>query len=118
MGGPGAGFGPPPPFGGPAPQYGGNKPTYTPSYGASGPASGGPHHGAGRGGDDPDNKLAKVRDPLLAVSRWIKLRSPREKTALGALAGIVVSPGRANRSALACLGPPRAPTAPQSISNE
>lgn len=100
MGG-GAGFGPPAPYGGPGPQYGGNKPTFAPSYGASGPTSSGAQH---RGGDD-DNKLAKVRDPLLAVSRWIKLRSPKEKMGLGALAGVVVSPGPINRPAGRALGP-------------
>ncbi|KAI8472336.1 MAG: P-loop containing nucleoside triphosphate hydrolase protein [Monoraphidium minutum] len=71
-----------------APQYGGNKPSYGtgPSYGAGGPSSS--RIDGGRGGDD--DKLAKVRDPLLAASRWIKLRSPKEKTALCGLGGVLL----------------------------
>ena len=49
-----------------------------------------------RGGSDflqgsSDAKLGnKVRDPLLAASRWLKRRSDKEKTALGCAAGVVV----------------------------
>ena len=50
-----------------------------------------------RGGGDflqgsSDAKLGqKVRDPLLAASRWLKRRSDKEKTALGCVAGVLVS---------------------------
>lgn len=86
---PTGGFGgpPPPPFGGPpAPAYGqfGGAPS-GPSFG-SGPSSQG---GAGR--DAHDDKLSKVKDPLLTAVRWLKGRSSQEKLVLGCLAGVVVS---------------------------
>ncbi|WIA12340.1 hypothetical protein OEZ85_012391 [Tetradesmus obliquus] len=84
---PTGGFGgpPPPPFGGPpAPAYGqfGGAPS-GPSFG-SGPSSQG---GAGR--DAHDDKLSKVKDPLLTAVRWLKGRSSQEKLVLGCLAGVV-----------------------------
>mmetsp|Transcript_6274 Transcript_6274/g.13783 ORF Transcript_6274/g.13783 Transcript_6274/m.13783 type:complete len:280 (-) Transcript_6274:393-1232(-) len=36
-----------------------------------------------------DDTLGKVKDPLVAVVRWVKTRSPREKALLGALAGVL-----------------------------
>eukprot|EP00882_Tetradesmus_deserticola_P005581 GHRQ01005876.1.p1 GENE.GHRQ01005876.1~~GHRQ01005876.1.p1 ORF type:complete len:271 (+),score=51.02 GHRQ01005876.1:97-909(+) len=86
---PTGGFGgpPPPPFGGPpAPAYGqfGGAPP-GPAFGGGGPSS---HGGAGR--DANDDKLSKVKDPLLTAVRWLKGRSPQEKLVLGCLAGVVV----------------------------
>ncbi len=49
-----------------------------------------------RGGSDflqgsSDAKLGqKVKDPLLAASRWLKRRSDKEKAALGCAAGVLV----------------------------
>ena len=38
-----------------------------------------------------DDKLAKtVKDPLVAIVRWLKRRNPKEKLALGGLAALVV----------------------------
>ncbi|KAK9814293.1 hypothetical protein WJX72_003536 [[Myrmecia] bisecta] len=37
-----------------------------------------------------DDKLGKVKDPLLAVSRWVKKRKPAEKLALGCVGGILL----------------------------
>ncbi|KAL6758653.1 KDEL receptor B [Haematococcus lacustris] len=37
-----------------------------------------------------DDTLGKVRDPIVAVVRWIKTRSVREKTIMGCLLGILV----------------------------
>jgi hypothetical protein len=37
-----------------------------------------------------DGAITKVRDPLVAVVRWVKARSPKEKTYLGAAAAFVV----------------------------
>lgn len=88
----GAGFGgmgPAPPYGGPPPSYGGNQAHYNSAYG-------GASHSGDKHGDD--DKLGKVvTDPLVKVARWIKSRNPKEKLLMGCLAGIVVSPGRANR---------------------
>lgn len=63
-----------------------------------------------------DDKLSKVRDPMLNAVKWVKTRSPKEKMAMGVVAGLVVSgrgrpgaaPGRANRlgpALAACTGP-------------
>jgi hypothetical protein len=38
-----------------------------------------------------DDTIGKVRDPLVAVVRWVKSRSPREKLYLGALGAFLVS---------------------------
>lgn len=40
-----------------------------------------------------DDKLGKVRDPLLTASRWLKRRSQKEKVLLGSVCGLVVSFG-------------------------
>lgn len=40
-----------------------------------------------------DDKLGKVRDPLLTASRWLKRRSQKEKVFLGSLCGLLVSCG-------------------------
>lgn len=53
-----------------------------PSFPSAGPASGSNAHA--------DDKLAKVKDPLLMVIRWFKDRSPQEKTGLGVIGGIVL----------------------------
>lgn len=37
-----------------------------------------------------DDGLSKVKDPILNAIKWLKSRSPREKTAMGAVAGILV----------------------------
>jgi hypothetical protein len=37
-----------------------------------------------------DGALTKVRDPVVAVVRWIKARSPKEKTYLGIAGAFVV----------------------------
>jgi hypothetical protein len=37
-----------------------------------------------------------VKDPLLHAVKWFKQRSQKEKTVLGCVAGLLVSPGRAN----------------------
>jgi ER lumen protein retaining receptor len=42
------------------------------------------------GHDKPDDKLSKVRDPLLAIVKWVKRRSPREKLILSG-AGAILS---------------------------
>lgn len=83
-------FGPPaPPYGGGPPPYGGQG-----GYGA-GASYSGPSHSANHGADD---KLSKVvKDPLVGLVKWIKTRSPKEKLLMGCLAGVVVSPGWANR---------------------
>eukprot|EP00798_Chlamydomonas_sp_ICE-L_P024020 gene24020-9595_t len=36
-----------------------------------------------------DDGMSKVRDPIVAVIRWVKSRSPREKTLLGAIGGFI-----------------------------
>lgn len=41
-----------------------------------------------------EEKLSKVKDPVLQVVRWVKARSPREKYILCGLAGLVVSAPR------------------------
>lgn len=41
------------------------------------------------GGLDREDKLAKVKDPLLAIVRWLKHRNPREKLLLSAGAAIL-----------------------------
>ena len=41
-----------------------------------------------------DDGMAKIRDPVVAVVRWVKSRSPREKTVLGAFGGFLVSRAR------------------------
>lgn len=38
-----------------------------------------------------DDKLGKVRDPLLTASRWLKRRSQKEKVFLGSVCGLLVS---------------------------
>lgn len=38
-----------------------------------------------------DDGISKVKDPIVAIVRWIKSRSSREKTYLGGLAAFVVS---------------------------
>ena len=38
-----------------------------------------------------DDKLGKVRDPLLIASRWLKRRSQKEKVLLGSVCGLLVS---------------------------
>ena len=38
-----------------------------------------------------DDKLGKVRDPLLTASRWFKRRSQKEKVLLGSICGLLVS---------------------------
>ncbi len=38
-----------------------------------------------------DDGGARIKDPLVAVIRWLKSRSPREKTILGCIAGVLVS---------------------------
>lgn len=78
---------PPPPFGGPpAPAYGGQQFGGPPSYGQQ--QFGGPSStGASK---DHDDKLSKVKDPLLSAVRWLKTRSPKEKTILGCIAGFLV----------------------------
>ena len=38
-----------------------------------------------------DDKLGKVRDPLLIASRWLKRRSQKEKVLLGSVCGLAVS---------------------------
>jgi hypothetical protein len=38
-----------------------------------------------------EDGLSKVRDPLVALVRWIKSRSPKEKAYLLGMAGILVS---------------------------
>lgn len=53
-----------------------------PSFPSAGPPSGSNAHA--------DDKLAKVKDPLLMVIRWFKDRSPQEKTGLGVIGGIVL----------------------------
>lgn len=81
------GGGPPPPAystgyqpgGMGAGQQGYGQPSFPSSHGA--PA---------RGGDAHDDKLAKVKDPLLTVIKWFKERSPQEKLALGVIGGIVL----------------------------
>lgn len=37
-----------------------------------------------------DDKLGKVRDPLLTASRWLKRRSQKEKVLLGSVCGLLV----------------------------
>lgn len=37
-----------------------------------------------------DDKLAKVKDPLLTLVKWFKDRSPQEKMVLGVIGGIVL----------------------------
>jgi hypothetical protein len=75
--------------------YNPNVPNYGGSYGTVPPYGGNPYSGATYGGSNhqqqPDDKLSKVKDPLLNAVRWVKLRSPKEKLALGSVAGIVVS---------------------------
>lgn len=86
-GGPGGyGGGPPPPAysSGYQPSgmsgMGGNQQFGQPSFSA--PASGSNAHA--------DDKLAKVKDPLLTTIKWFKDRSPQEKMALGVIGGIVL----------------------------
>ena len=74
--------------------YNPNVPNYGGSYGAVPPYGGNPYSGATYGGSShhqqPDDKLSKVKDPLLNAVRWVKQRSPKEKLALGCIAGVVV----------------------------
>jgi hypothetical protein len=63
-----------------APAYG--QSPYGSAYGAPASSS---HH------QPPDDKLAKVKDPLLNAVKWVKARSPQEKLILGCAAGVVVS---------------------------
>jgi hypothetical protein len=81
-------------YGGPPPSYGGNQAHYN---SAPGPYGGPGPRGAGAGPGSSDDKLSKVKDPLLHAVKWFKQRSQKEKTVLGAVAGLVVSPGRANQ---------------------
>ena len=39
--------------------------------------------------DDPQGKLGRIRDPVVAVARWVKLRDQREKGILLGLLGLV-----------------------------
>ena len=94
------GFGPPPPFGGTLP------PSYGGQMGGGGGFSSGMGGGGGGGGgmmgggpssrpmqqQPADDKLAKVRDPLLQAVKWVKSRSQKEKLAMGCVAGLLVSP--------------------------
>jgi hypothetical protein len=90
----GGGYGPPaPPFGGAPPAYGGNQGSYNAAAAPFG--GGGPRVGPNQ--SSTDDKLAKVRDPLLQGVKWLKTRSPKEKTALGAVAGVLVRGGRGCR---------------------
>ena len=50
-----------------------------------------PTGGLGDVGGGKDDKLAKVKDPLLATVRWLKRRSPREKLILSGAGAILVS---------------------------
>eukprot|EP00879_Flechtneria_rotunda_P003395 GHRR01003623.1.p1 GENE.GHRR01003623.1~~GHRR01003623.1.p1 ORF type:complete len:328 (+),score=50.20 GHRR01003623.1:357-1340(+) len=80
---PGSGFGGPPAYGGPP--FGGPPPPQysSPSFGApTGPVGASSH-------SHQDDKLSKVKDPLLTAVRWFKMRSPKEKLILGCLAGVV-----------------------------
>ena len=74
--------------------YNPNVLNYGGSYGAAAPYGGNPYSGATYGGSShhqqPDDKLSKVKDPLLNAVRWVKQRSPKEKLALGCTAGVVV----------------------------
>jgi hypothetical protein len=95
---PTGGFGgpPPPPFGGPpAPAYG--------QFGGGGGGFGGapPSHGSstGAGGSSVDDKLAKVKDPLLTAVRWLKGRSQSEKLGLACVGAVLVS----GSNALPCI---------------
>lgn len=86
----GYGGGPPPPaystgyqpsggsqFGG-ANQFGGHQPSF---QHASHTSSSNVH---------ADDKLAKVKDPLLTSIKWFKDRTPQEKLGLGVIGGIVL----------------------------
>lgn len=90
---PGAGFGAAPGSGfgggagptgfGPPPSYGGNQA----SYSSGGPYGAGPGPRAGRADED---KLGKVKDPLLQAVKWLQTRNSKEKTVLGCAAGVLV----------------------------
>jgi hypothetical protein len=91
----GAGGPPPPPFGVPpaaspyASSYGGGV-----GVGLTGPSMAMAGGGAqvsrrGSAANDDNSKLGK--DPILSLSRWFKSRSPKERLALLAVAGVVVS---------------------------
>jgi hypothetical protein len=76
------GSGPPPPaYGG----YGGG------GYGGAAQQAGGGFGGqqhAANANAHADDKLSKVKDPLLTSIKWFKDRSPQEKTGLGVVGGI------------------------------
>eukprot|EP00877_Chromochloris_zofingiensis_P000685 jgi/Chrzof1/10617/Cz05g05110.t1 len=71
----------------PPSQYGGQF--GAPQYGGAPPPYGAPPGGYTSSSSKSDDKLAKMKDPLLVTVRWVKQRSPKEKLMLGCVAGIV-----------------------------
>lgn len=78
--------------------YGGGPPppAYSTGYQPSGMASqqqfGAASYSAPPSGSHAhaDDKLAKVKDPLLTLVKWFKDRKPQEKMVLGVIGGIVL----------------------------
>jgi hypothetical protein len=70
-----------------------------PAYGGGYGAPGGQQQYGGIGGGSQqqhassshaDDKLAKVKDPVLTMVKWFKDRSPQEKLGLGVIGGLVL----------------------------
>jgi hypothetical protein len=41
--------------------------------------------------DKKDDKLGKVRDPIVKIVKWAKTRSPKEKAILGGIGALLVN---------------------------
>lgn len=53
--------------------------------------------------DHTEAKLGKVKDPVVRVVKWIKSRSPREKSIMGCLGGLLVGSHPISLCAGACI---------------
>ncbi|PSC76101.1 ER lumen -retaining receptor [Micractinium conductrix] len=80
------GFQPPGGFGGPPGGFGG--PSGAPPFGGHAPA---PYHGGGQPERQQDDRYAGkgAKDPVLAVSRWLKARSQKERLYLSIVGGVL-----------------------------
>lgn len=89
-GGAGGFGGPPPPAYASGYQPGGLGGQQHHQFGGAAPGGGsfGQQHAGGSA--HADDKLAKVKDPLLTTIKWLKDRSPQEKLVLGVVGALVL----------------------------